>query len=367
VFKARDVLRFGLVWAFAMAIGGISIICATAQEVSLAGKQVDAITPTGPGGSGDAYLRYLGQFYTKYLPGNPTVVVRNMEGGGSVIGMNWFAANPQTDGTHFLLVAPSGRLTYLLDKGNENIKFEPSVWRAFLASPMGRVTYVAPSTGIKSVADLKGYKGDLVMGLQSATGSELPTLMSIEALGIKVRTVFGTDGGDRALAYQRGEFNINTDVTSAWLTRGPEMVKAGEAIPLFTFGFENEKGEIVRDPNFPDIPSWVEAYEILHGKKPDGPLMEAWLALFRNVTMSSRALVLPQGTPDNVYKAYVDASAALLEDPEFKATHAEHLGTYPQSTGEAAQRILLGSLQFSDQAREYVRNWLKESHDLELK
>jgi len=66
------------------------------------------------------------------------------------------------------------------------------------------------------------------------------------------------------------------------------LVDEGTAVPLFSFGYRDESGEIVRDPNFPDLPSWVEAYQIVRGEEPSGPQFEIWQALFNMAVTSSR-------------------------------------------------------------------------------
>jgi len=356
-FRAPAHLRVLTVSAFA----ALAPAVAPAQEASLAGnKRIEAVVPFGEGGGGDTYTRYMAKVLAPKLAGSPTIIIRNIPGGGSVVGANWFEANAAKDGTTIAVASTSTTLTYAMRSKDPNIKFKPEGWNAFIASPMGRVVYVHSKTGIKKLEDLKGFKGELLMGLQSPTGSDMPTMLSLELLGVKVRPIAGTDGGDQNLGFQRGELTANADVTSAYRQVAEPLVKEGLAVPLFTFGYQNEAGEIVRDPNFPDLPSWVEAYEVVTGKKPSGPEFDAWKALFQMAVMSSKALVLPAGTPEPVIAAFAAAARAVANDPEFKAKSGEFVGTYPQLTGDAARQSLRNAMSLNDDARKWLAGWLKE-------
>ena len=64
-----------------------------AQNVSFAGKTIEWVIPFGVGGGSDVWARFNAPFLTKYLPGNPNVVIKNAPGGGSITGSNQYAAN----------------------------------------------------------------------------------------------------------------------------------------------------------------------------------------------------------------------------------------------------------------------------------
>jgi tripartite-type tricarboxylate transporter receptor subunit TctC len=42
------------------------------------GKQVSVIVPSPPGGGYDLYARFLARYMGKHIPGNPTLIVKNM-------------------------------------------------------------------------------------------------------------------------------------------------------------------------------------------------------------------------------------------------------------------------------------------------
>ena len=95
---------------------------ASAQEPYYQGKVVKMVLGHSPGGGYDAYTRLIGRHLGKYLPGNPSVVVENMPGAGSMISANYNYNVAKPDGLtigHF-----SGGLIAQQLLGQPGIKFD---------------------------------------------------------------------------------------------------------------------------------------------------------------------------------------------------------------------------------------------------
>ena len=78
-------------WArlVAAAVAAIGVFTGSAlAEVNFAGKTVNVIVPYTEGGGTDLYARLFVPYLRKHLPGTPNVVIRNMPGGGSIMGSN---------------------------------------------------------------------------------------------------------------------------------------------------------------------------------------------------------------------------------------------------------------------------------------
>src|ERR1700752_336417 len=71
------------------------------------GKTITIITPIGPGGAYDAYARMVSRHLGKHLPGNPTIIARNMPGGGGVIASNHLYNLAPQDGTTLAIITSS--------------------------------------------------------------------------------------------------------------------------------------------------------------------------------------------------------------------------------------------------------------------
>ena len=80
------------------------VVCAcltvpAAAEDFYQGKQIRLIVGSATGGGYDAYARLIARHWPEFIPGNPTVVVQNMAGAGSLKAMNYLANNAPKDGT----------------------------------------------------------------------------------------------------------------------------------------------------------------------------------------------------------------------------------------------------------------------------
>ena len=51
-----------------------------------------------PGGGYDTYTRLIARYFSKYVPGNPTTLVQNMTGAGSLISANYIGRRAKPDG-----------------------------------------------------------------------------------------------------------------------------------------------------------------------------------------------------------------------------------------------------------------------------
>lgn len=338
---------------------------ASAQEVNFAGKRIDVIVPFAPGGGSDVYMRALQPFFEKHLPGKPTIIVRNVPGSRSIPGANQFQERAKPDGTHVMVVSATTVASFVFDRAK--VRFEMDKWEPVLLSPQGMVGYASPSLGLKSWKDLPKLKGQqLVFGGQSAASGELRYILSLYLLGMKVNHVWGLNRGPVRLAFERGEFNVNYDSTPGYLGAAIQLVKAGKAVPIFSAGVENEKGELVRDPNVPDLPHYGEAFELIHGKKPSGVGFDAWMASSKMNTMMNKGIFLPAGTPKPIIDAWTNAVRKMLDDPEFQKTAANVIEGYPQFIGAAAKPIIKDATTMPPETWAWLKNYFKSEHNVNI-
>ena len=60
-----------------------------------------------------------------------------------------------------------------------------------------------------------------------------------------------------------------------------QWLKAGKAVPMMTWGSLGADGDIVRDPTFPDIPTFKEVCEATDGCETSGDAMGCMESIFR--------------------------------------------------------------------------------------
>ena len=69
-----------------------------AQTPYYQGKTITFITGSPAGDLFDLYVRTVGQFLVKHIPGNPDVIVQNMPGAGHIIAANYVYNIAKPDG-----------------------------------------------------------------------------------------------------------------------------------------------------------------------------------------------------------------------------------------------------------------------------
>jgi hypothetical protein len=361
-FSALHCIRFAAIAAVLLVTPAV---VTAADGVSFSGKRIEMVVPFSPGGGSDIYARALAPFLEKHLPGQPTIVVRNIPGAGGIPGANQFAARAKPDGTEAIVVSSSNVSNFVFQK--DKVEYDLNKWEPVLLSPQGSVVYAAPALGLQGPKDLPKLKGkEVVFGGHNASSAELRTIVTFELLGLKPRYVWGLNRGPARLAFERGELTVNYDTAPGYFKNASQLVKAGKAVPLYTLGVLDEGGTVSRDPNFKHLPSFPEAYEIVHGKKPSGEAYEAWKALLKMGVMANKALMLPSGTPKPVVEAWRTAIREVLKDPEFQKHAAAVVEGYPQFVGEAARPIIKDATTFSPEAWRWIKNYLKTSHNVTL-
>jgi len=75
-----------------------SLTSAFAQAPFYQGKTITVIATTAPGGTGDLRVRAVVPFLRKHIPGNPTINIEYMDGGGGRKGANHLFRNAKPDG-----------------------------------------------------------------------------------------------------------------------------------------------------------------------------------------------------------------------------------------------------------------------------
>jgi tripartite-type tricarboxylate transporter receptor subunit TctC len=338
-----------------------------AAAADFSGKTITWIIPFKVGGGSDVWSRLYAPFFQKYLPGNPTVAVKNMPGGGSITGGNHFEQRVKVkDGTTVFGSSGSTSFPYLL--GNSKVKYDFGKYHIVFASPTGGVAYIKPDLGVNSAADLKGFTGELQYASQGATSLDIVPLLAFDMLGLKVKAIFGYKGrGAGRVAFEQGEVNIDYQTSTAYIKNVRPLVDQKLAVPLMTWGVVDDDGKIVRDPLEPDLPCFPEVYEMVHGKKPSGPAWEAWKAFFIAGFGVQKAMWMKKDTDPEVVAAFREAAAKILADPEFKTIIDKSLGGYQQMAGEKARKAFDQVLAVSKEDRAWVVKWIKDNWDVEVK
>ena len=349
---------------FTMAV--LAMTASAQAKVDLAGKTVEWIIPFSETGGSAKWANFFAPLLSEALPGKPTVVVKFMPGAGSTKGANWFQKQKKGDGTLIFGSSGSTQFPYLLD--DPRVRYEYKDWNAVMATGTGGVAYLNAKDGAKFDGSANALKNtNFIYGSQGATRLDLVPLLAWKMLGMKVEPVFGIEGrGDGRLMFERGEANIDYQTSSGYLKGSAEFVKAGTAVPMMTWGALNDKGDIVRDPTFPDIATFKEVCEATKGCNTSGESWNAWKAFFVAGFSSQKIAFLPAGTSQEIIDVYTKAFAAVKARPDFAKISAKRLGKYPMFTGSSAQGALGQATSIDPAAKTFVVKWLEEDYGIKL-
>ncbi|PRX38440.1 Tripartite-type tricarboxylate transporter, receptor component TctC [Meinhardsimonia xiamenensis] len=338
-------------------------------ELDLSGKTVEFVIPFSESGGSAKWANFYAPLLSEALPGQPTVVVKYMPGAGSTKGANWFQEQTYEDTQGALIFGSSGSTQFPYLLGDPRVRYEYKDWHVVLASGTGGVAYLPPDLAAKlDGLDASGLQDtDFIWGSQGATRLDLVPLLAWKMLGLNVEPVFGIKGrGDGRLMFERGEANVDYQTTSAYLANVVPLVENGQAVPWMTWGALDDNGNIVRDPTFPDIPTFKEVCEATPACSTEGDAWEAWKAFFIAGFPAQKMVFLPRGATQEAIDTYTNAFNKIISRPDFAEMSEPQLGKYPQMTGAAARKALELATSVPPSAKAFVINWLKEDYGVTL-
>jgi tripartite-type tricarboxylate transporter receptor subunit TctC len=288
---------------------------ATAQSVEsfYRGRTVTMLVGTSPGGINDISARLVARHLSRFLPGNPTIVVQNNPGGGGLVTANRLYVNSDKDGS--VLAKLERAVPQLAIQGNSNAQFDPAkfTWLGSLSSYANDayLMLVNANHPAKTVADLKITRA--VLGADNAASSNLIfAVIAKEVVGLNVSVVRGyTGAAPLFLAMQRGELDGQMVGLSSVRTGQRDLWTKGAFRPLLAFGRDR------RHPEFADMPIGRE----LAGDSDARALIEfAELPFFMALPFAA-----PPGLPPDRAEALQTAFMAMCRDKAF-VEEAQTLG-----------------------------------------
>jgi tripartite-type tricarboxylate transporter receptor subunit TctC len=197
------------------------------------GKTVRIIVGFPAGGGYDSYSRVIGRHLGKHIPGNPTVIVDNMPGAGSIVAANHIFNVAPKDGTIIGNVAGPIILEQLF--GNPGVQFDMAKFR-YLAVPVPEVylMLVNRRSGITKLEELLGAKARQATfgGIPNNTIEHAPLLMR-DVVGANIKVVSGYKGSaDIRLAMDSGEVDGFFNTWTSAKISALELIKNGEWVIL---------------------------------------------------------------------------------------------------------------------------------------
>src|SRR5436305_927054 len=196
------------VLARGIAVSALALFSMTAHAQGPAdfykGKTVDLMIGYSVGGGYDLYARTIARHLGKHIPGNPTIVPKNMEGAGSLRLANWIYNVAPKDGSAFGTIGRGTAFDPLLGSKGAQFQAEKFTWIGSANNEVS-VCVAWKTSGITKLEDT--LTKELVVGGtgQAADTDQFPRVLN-GVLGTKFKVVTGYPGvNDVTLAMERGE------------------------------------------------------------------------------------------------------------------------------------------------------------------
>ena len=126
---------------------------AAAQADFYKGKTVELIISTGAGGGLDTNGRIVARHLGNHIPGNPTIVAKNMPGAGHIRAANYVFNQAPKDGTTIGTFIPIFVMAQVLER-SKSIQFNPANFQWLVSTSSSNSTvYVWHTTGVKTLED----------------------------------------------------------------------------------------------------------------------------------------------------------------------------------------------------------------------
>ncbi len=319
------VLPCGVCVGFA-ALVSLAVTPALAQtpEQFYAGKNLELVIGYPPAGSNDIYARTLGRYIAKYVPGHPTIVPKNMPGGGSFLALAYLFNVAPKDGTSFGIGAPTAPLDEKLSTPGVRFKTAQFNWLGRIDS-LVNIVFMWHTSPVKTFADAQRIESKLAATGAGSTVSIYPTVTN-NVLGTKFKLIMGYKGSNEAqLAVERGEAEGHSTAWTAVKVAHPDWLPDHKINIIVQYALKPH-------PELPDVPVVVD----LARNDEERAILRAVM----NATEVGTSFLTSPGVPADRVAVLRQAFDQTMKDPDFLAEASRLKLTVNPLTGDALQSVV---------------------------
>jgi tripartite-type tricarboxylate transporter receptor subunit TctC len=311
--------------ALCLLLAGAATHSANADAVGdlYRGKTIALVVSSSSGGGYDTLARAVARFLGKHVPGNPSIIVRNMPGAGGIVATNYIAKVAPPDGLTIACVLNNTPFEPLFGTKEADYDATKLTWLGTPSVETG-LLIVWHTSPIQTLDDAK--KIEMTAGSSGANSA--PSFYSRllnELLGLKIKVILGYPGQNEAyLAMERGELDsYGVTFWSSLTSTKADWIKDKKIRILVQYG-------PLKEAALPDVPYGPD---LVHNAD-DKALFEAAEAPLA----AGRPFVAPPDLPPERAAALRNAILATFKDPEFLAEADKlHLEVDKPTSGETMQ------------------------------
>ena len=289
------------------------------------GKAIRIIVGTAPGGGYDTYTRLIARHFSRYIPGNPTIIVDNMPGAGGLVSANHLFKVAKPDGLTMGHFVGGQFLQQLL--GKPGIEFDALKFEYVGVPAQDNFVFgVAKTAGITGVEQWLASKTSIKFGAIAAGDGTYDTPKVVEvALGLPIQVVSGYKGtAPIRLAFNSGEVGGLSNSWQSFRSTWRKELETGEVMIVL---------QLSAKPH-PDLPKVPLAMNL--AKSDDARKLIQAVAQAHGAAV--RPYVLPPGTPKDRVEMLRKAFLEAVKDPELLNEAAKANLEINPGSGEELER-----------------------------
>ena len=321
-------------------------------------KTLTFVVGTSAGGPADIECRLYARHLSKYLQGNPTLVVQNRGGAGGILAMNQLYERGSRDGTAvvFQMAGAMYQEWYAGDPQAVGLRANMAEIIPVVFIPIVSVgtvrKIISPGIRIEKPEDILKAREWVAGGFRANHTKDLKFRALLDLVGANYKYATGYPGSaDLLAAFMRGEIDYVDGSTPFFLSRvKPVAVDTGQAVPIWY------DSPVQLDQLAPAYNS-REFVEKLTGEEPSGPLWQIFL-----LSRPYRMILFPPQVPPAAVQALRSAFQALSRDSEFLTEYETIAGIKPTFiTAESdLQDLLAGLKAAAGEIKEFRRQYIEK-------
>ena len=296
------------------------------------GKTVTILESSAPGGVGSMRTKAVVPFLQKYIPGNPTIVMQYMDGGGGRKAANHLYKSVRPDGLTIGRMSTPFVMQPILGESGILYDIDKVSYLGTSYSGGYHVFFTRREAGLDSLEKIRATSG-MRIGSQSVGHLiYISGRMFAYLIGLKQpRFVTGYNSPELDIAIEQGEIDTRSTVADALLHEKPQWVD--KSLMDFHSIIEIPKGRKHPHPRFAEL-SDIDTFARSATERK-------LVALYRTFVGSGNPFILPPGTPKDRVQILQEAMRKTYRDPEFfkEYTKLTGLKAEPQMPEELEQTI----------------------------
>lgn len=288
------------------------------------GKQIVLMVASGAGGGYDTYARTLARYITKFIPGNPVIIVKNVPGAGGLIAANSLYNATTPDGLTIAALTNGAAMDPLFGETAARFDGRKFNW----IGSIGKLENICVTRQGGPITRIEQARArEITVAASGATGNSaiMPKIVN-RFLGTKFKVISGyAEGSGVTLALERGEVDGVCGMSYSTLkTTHPDWFRDHRVNVILQIGLNKLK----------DLPSVPSALDLVNG--PDKETLE--LILIRQEM--GRPFALPPGVPADRIATLRRAFDDTMRNPDFIVEAAKLSLEIDPLTGKQISELL---------------------------